>query len=100
MKKVIRLTESDLTRIIKRVLSEQSQPEIEIPKELASCPAIQTAMTLPGCQSTIISMMTGKIPNTDDAIKCTTSCMEKSIFLFASMGACVQNYLKNNKVSY
>jgi len=100
MKKVIRLTESDLTRIVKRVLNEQSQPEMEIPKELTSCSAIQTAMTLPGCQSTIISMMTGKIPNPDDVFECTKNCMEKSIFLFTSMGVCVQNYLKNNKVSY
>jgi hypothetical protein len=100
MKKVIRLTESDLTRIVKRVLNEQLQPEMEIPEELTSCPAIQTAMTLPGCQSTIISLMSGKIPESKDSRDCITNCMEKSIFLFTSMGVCVQNYLKNNKVSY
>jgi hypothetical protein len=97
MKKVIRLTESDLTRIVKRVLSEQSQPEIEIPNELTSCPAIQTAMTLPGCQSTIISMMAGKTPNTDDAFKCTQNCFKKSFLLFGQVGECIQNYLKKQE---
>jgi len=37
MKKVIKLTESDLTRIVKRVLNEQLQPEMGIPKELQKC---------------------------------------------------------------
>ena len=51
MKKVIRLTESDLTRIIKRVLNEQSQTS-PIPKELQSCLmkiGFDSSQSVPSC---------------------------------------------------
>lgn len=52
MKKVIRLTESDLTRIVKRVLNEQSQPSSPIPKELQSCLmkiGFDSSQSVPSC---------------------------------------------------
>jgi len=38
MKKIIRLTESDLTRIVKRVINEQSEIKIFDPKQVINIP--------------------------------------------------------------
>lgn len=67
MKKVIRLTESDLIRIVKRVINEQN--ENDIPSEIMGCAnkvlTISDLTNIPTCLKLGLDVMTNKKIPTD-----------------------------------
>ena len=97
MKKVIRLTESDLARIVKRVLMEQEIPtEVPgLPEPVAKClgDAAATVSTIPGCTQVTIDIMSGKTPNADNLADCTKGCFNKSFTLFAQLTQCATKFI-------
>ena len=99
MKKVIRLTESDLVRIVKKVLMENVPQVPEIPVELMTC-LTESVGELPEACMGIINeiVIEKKIPQITDPrlIPCTfaigTTAMEKMPIVLG----CVTDYFGGN----
>ena len=92
MKKIVRLTESDLARIIKRVINEQPIPtEIpKLPEPIATCMGelAGTVSQIPGCMSVATALMTQQIPNAKDMSDCTTGCLKEGFTVFTQLYTC------------
>ena len=77
MKKVIRLTESDINRIVKKVLNEQTTPMSKI-MECLSTSGIELKMP-PACQSCIDALQKGSQPDMMQAGMCGMTLMSKGV---------------------
>ena len=82
MKKIVRLTESDLIRIVKRVISEQ--PSEEEPTD------IKSPYILDKVESAI--KITGKIDSTDEIL---TSLLGKTLYIYNKPTTCNTSAMKN-----
>ena len=79
MKKIVRLTESDLTRLVRRVIKEQ---QTEFDAELLECAKEQVQISditkIPSsCKSVGIDLMMGNTPSVDSCMKCVKEAANK-----------------------
>jgi hypothetical protein len=99
MKKIVRLTENDLERIVRKVLEEQTAPPSQNPVN-----AIQECFTksnvdikkYPSCVKLGADIMQGKTPDTKTAQNCTTEVTMNFLELGQKafeIGACVASKL-------
>jgi len=79
MKKIIRLTENDLTRLVRRVIKEQST---KYDADLLKCAQNQVQITdideiPPSCKSVGVDLMMGNTPSVDSCMKCVKESANK-----------------------
>jgi hypothetical protein len=72
MAKIVRLTESDLTRLVRRVIKEQ---QTEFDGDLLKCAQNQVQITdineiPPSCKSVGVDLMMGNTPSVDSCMEC------------------------------
>ena len=72
MAKIVRLTESDLNRLVRRVIKEQ---QTEFDADLLECAKEQVQISditkiPPSCYSVGLNLMMGKTPTPDSCMKC------------------------------
>jgi hypothetical protein len=102
MKKVIRLTESDLKRLIKRVIKEANSG---LPfEDIMDCPGVKTAMGISSCKDIAETILKGEQPNFMKMGLCSSQLMTKSTNImteFMEKGIpCIQEKLKQLPMSF
>ena len=98
MRKTVRLTERDLSRIVRKVLSEQNTPQI--PQEILSCSGVEKVTTIPVCMQIITTLIDKQIPDPFTMGSCG---MEVALTApeFISDGVkCIQEKVKKGPISY
>lgn len=73
MKKTIRLTESDLVKIVRKVISEQENKP-KTPQEVLTCMGL-TTLKSKSCMSIIPKLMKGQIPTSFDDLLVYGQCV-------------------------
>jgi hypothetical protein len=74
MKKIIRLTENDLTRLVRRVIKEQ---QTEFGDDLLECAKVSDISEIPpSCYSVGVDLMNRKMPTGDACKKCINAAKE------------------------
>ena len=99
-KKIVRLTESDLARIVKRVIMESNGTDPEIPVELMECITGAVGEMPVSCTKLINRVLVdGKIPTNPfdrDVMVCGDELVKKGVDVVESMPLvmeCIQNYM-------
>ena len=98
MKKIVRLTENDLERIVKKVLSEQVSPTQNPMNVIKEC-FVKSGVEIskyPSCLKVGTEMMQGKTPTSQSAQACSMEIMMNMGELgnkVVALGACVASKL-------
>lgn len=98
MKKVVRLTESDLTRIVRRVLNEQNMPQI--PTEIMSCAGVEKVTTIPVCMQIITALMNKQLPDPLTMGLCGVEVAKMAPEFMTDGYKCIQEKVKKEPISY
>lgn len=94
-KKVLRLTESDLVRIIKRVLDEQSQPKRKVYNyEIDTCIEEFKIDPPQSCLAVIEKITSGGIPDMKSVNRCTADIEDNEGFKGLEFVGCITKSLK------
>lgn len=98
MKKTVRLTESDLNRIVRKVLSEQNTPQI--PQELLSCSGVEKVTTIPVCMQIITTLINKKFPDPITMGLCGVEVASMAPEFISDGVKCIQEKIKKGPISY
>lgn len=100
MKKIIRLTEQDLTKIVRRVLQEQVEPNknpVSVVEECFTASGVDIKK-YPKCMALGNEVMTGRKPSPDMMNACakeiSSSALELGMKAF-TIGSCVMEKMKS-----